>query len=136
MEIIVKNNIVLLALIFSLNAASATEGYLVDRLNHCKIFTTDTTNRYATWTGPCLNGFANGYGITTLYENDKQYYVEEVNRLNGKEEGFGKVTFSNGTIYVGQFSNNLGAVPDNSKKGLLWVSCARAVSASINKIDC
>jgi len=29
-----------------------------------------------------------------------------------------------------------GAVPDNSKKGLLWVSCARAVSASINKIDC
>ena len=30
----------------------------------------------------------------------------------------------------------IGAVPDNSKKGLLWVSCARAVSASINKIDC
>jgi len=29
-----------------------------------------------------------------------------------------------------------GAVPDNSKKGLLRVSCARAVSASINKIDC
>ena len=28
------------------------------------------------------------------------------------------------------------ADPDNSKKGLLWVSCARAVSVFINKIDC
>ena len=40
-----------------------------------------------------------------------------------------------GAYGLGTF-NLFGAVPDNSQKGLLWVSCARAVSASINKIDC
>ena len=38
--------------------------------------------------------------------------------------------------YLDELAKIDGAVPDNSKKGLLWVSCARAVSASINKIDC
>ena len=61
-----------------------------------------------TWTGPCANGKAHGYGVEVWkYQRDGKWMTSqfEGTKRNGKIHGRGKYTRSNGTSYEGDFVN-------------------------------
>ncbi len=60
-----------------------------------------------TWSGECLNGYANGYGRCDYYHNDDYVWFSYVgNMKDGKREGQGKQIRNNREEYVGEWKND------------------------------
>ena len=107
-----KKKILFIALIlfsFDSYAEKQKSGYLIDKKAGCKIFTEDINekNIYTViWNGDCKNGYAEGQGSGTYFENGKLFLNFTVYFANGMADGDGKYEWANGSKYIGQFKDN------------------------------
>ena len=101
-----KKALFLLYAFLSTSHAFSQEGFIDDGNGGCKTFTYKTENRHCTWIGDCINGYAEGNGTIKVFENDTLLYTYVGSMSNGKSEGQGAYTWTNGYKYVGQLKNN------------------------------
>lgn len=111
-----------------------SDSFSVSQHNHCKVHNPfPRQNETVTWSGKCEQGYAYGEGIANWYEYDERYAKETGFMMKGKLEGYvvteflkgdqflegyqgdivegnrqgyGTYTYSDGSIYAGQFKNN------------------------------
>ncbi len=84
----------------------STETYITSTDSHCKVHNPyPQPNETVTWSGQCVNGFANGKGTVQWYQNGKKTDVFVGNFYNGKMHGKGKVVYANGGFYEGDYFN-------------------------------
>ena len=82
----------------------AQEGWITDKKKKCQFYTkANSSKRTIKWEGKCVDGFVNGKGVLTIFENDTLKYVIDGNFLNGYTEGQGTCTFKDGNTYVGEW---------------------------------
>lgn len=79
-----------------------------ETVNDCRVWVPhDTPAIEADWQGDCLNGLAHGIGTLTRTSqadaDDEESYAYEGNWKNGKLDGKGLFTSSEGDRYEGQF---------------------------------
>ncbi len=87
---------------------TSAETYITSTDSHCKVSNpTPKENETITWSGACVNGFANGQGTVQWYQNGKKTSTFIGNLRNGKMHGKGKAIFSNGNIYLGNFKQDM-----------------------------
>ena len=63
-------------------------------------------NESITWSGACVNGFIEGDGILTWYEDERFLGRDEGNFVAGKLSGRGKIESADGWSYEGAFPGN------------------------------
>jgi hypothetical protein len=80
------------------------QGYLpADGRSDCQIFTNSTVGKKISWSGQCVNGYAEGKGIAKHFVQDALEGIVEGTYSSGKLSGFGKLTTSKGWMYEGEF---------------------------------
>lgn len=81
--------------------------------NGCKVWNpAPVPNEAVTWSGDCVNGFANGYGTETWYEDGKVGNVIIGTIVNGRFSGTVTVNYPNKTVYKGRLSYSGQGGPD------------------------
>ena len=90
------------------NTAFAGKWFPTNKIN-CQIWNANPqTNETANWSGKCLNGKANGYGILLWSGGSK--YIGKYSK--GYMDGIGKLTWGNeekksvGDFYIGEFKKD------------------------------
>ncbi len=87
---------------------SLTKNYITSTDSHCKVSNpTPKENETITWSGECVNGFANGKGTVQWYQNGKKTSTFIGNLRNGEMNGKGKILFDNGNTYIGNFKQDM-----------------------------
>lgn len=76
--------------------------WIEDDLKRCKVWESDERVR---WSGSCVNGYAEGYGILDDTCNGKACYHFEGQMKHGMKSGKGKDIRSDGSTYIGDFLN-------------------------------
>jgi hypothetical protein len=90
-----------LLLLLSAGHAGAEDGWIADS-NGCKISDpSPKPGETVTWSGPCVDGFAQGQGIVQWYENDNAGVRYQGTLARGAASGQGKLTMPDGTTYEG-----------------------------------
>jgi hypothetical protein len=70
----------------------------------CKLWNLCPRHRQTvTWSGACVNGFGEGFGVQQWFVEGKPADREEGNMRTGKLNGFGVSTLPNGDRYEGEF---------------------------------
>ncbi len=86
----------------------SNETYITSTNNNCKVFNPyPQENESITWSGDCVNGYANGKGTLQWYENGKKSDVFIGKLKNGKQISYGKCIWSSGNIYEGNWLNGM-----------------------------
>ncbi len=81
--------------------ASAEDGWIADK-NGCKLANpSPKPGETVTWSGPCINGFAQGRGIVQWYVDGKAGVTYEGALARGAASGQGKLTMPDGATYAG-----------------------------------
>lgn len=98
---------------------------IADQNTGCKVWNPNPQpNETVTWTGACLDGFADGMGVLTWYNGTKQQVQRYEGAFVNKEmNGRGIYTWGNGDRYEGEFKDGqrtgkgmmLYAVPPSSQ---------------------
>lgn len=83
-------------------------GWIFDKESSCKFFTQrNAENRSFTWTGSCVDGFADGKGILIMLEHGFEYFRFEGELNKGRAEGPGKLVMLDGDTFEGYYRNGL-----------------------------
>jgi hypothetical protein len=91
------------ALLFSPTSANADELYLPDA-NGCKVYDpSPKPNETVTWSGRCLDGYADGSGVVQWLQGGKPGTRVEVALVRGKSEGKGSTVSPSGARFEGTF---------------------------------
>ena len=88
-------------------AQKNTDTTWIQTSSGCKVYNPHPVkNETITWTGPCVDGFAQGHGALTWYKKGKinQVYVGEMQR--GLRYGRGRYDYGNGTTYEGLYEKD------------------------------
>jgi hypothetical protein len=86
-----------------LNVAHAEDQYIKDNKG-CKIANPNPKpNESVTWSGTCVNGFAQGAGVMEWRVNEQPGGRYEGNLDKGVVSGKGKLTMPDGTSYEGEW---------------------------------
>ncbi len=83
---------------------------LIDKNKGCKIFNANPTKNSLEevyWSGPCVNGFAEGIGELQWLLNGEKTDRYEGNMARGKFFGKGKLKLKNGDEYEGSFKDGM-----------------------------
>jgi hypothetical protein len=101
-----KKNTISILIILSFLQLSAQDSWIVDK-NGCKVHNPYPRKREAVlWTGDCSDSLATGEGKLIWFLNGKKTKnVFEGTMINGKTEGHGTYTFSDGTYLNGTFKD-------------------------------
>ena len=92
--------------LFMLNAFADTVSWIEDA-NGCKIANVyPQEGETVTWTGSCINHFAEGKGVVTWYLNGEVADVFDGQLVQGWAQGLGRLTKKNG-VYIGEWKNSL-----------------------------
>ena len=94
------------------NAYDFQEGWIIDSRTNCKVHTNCfSPTKTIKWSGGCVDGKAEGYGIVEWYENGKLIIRTTGGFEKGKLEGQGKDEWFDepfkGDVYIGEFMNNV-----------------------------
>ncbi len=86
------------------NPSPVTETYITSSNNQCKINNPyPQTNETVTWSGDCVNGFADGYGTVQWYQDGEKVQVGVGTFRHGKQTGKGTHSYTDGGIYKGNW---------------------------------
>jgi hypothetical protein len=118
------------AMSFALPAWGQTPkaGWITDVRTGCRVWdASPNPNETITWSGPCKNGIAQGWGTVQWVQNGEPAERDEGEWHDGKLNGRGTAVFPNGNRYEGEWRdgkpNGFGQLvgPNGSYKGL-WVN--------------
>lgn len=99
--------IVVLSLILFANAALAGD-WILSSDTQCKLWNPNpVVNESITWSGPCVDGIANGQGVVQWFLNGIPYDRYEGQVAAGRRHGLGVATYQNGVRVEGQFLDGL-----------------------------
>lgn len=59
-----------------------------------------------TWSGNCVDGYAQGHGVLVWFDNGKLWGTYEGDYLRGKASGQGKILWQTGEWYEGAWQND------------------------------
>ena len=93
----------------SVVAQPGQTGWTPDSATNCKVWNpSPEPNETVTWSGSCVNGFAEGYGITTWYKNGRVNQIWKSTRKGGRDvDGPTEGTYmETNRIKKGNFGNN------------------------------
>ncbi len=93
---------------YGFTSGIGNSGWIYEEKTNCKFFTQSNCNqRSFVWNGDCKEGFADGYGELTMFQNGREFYLFEGFISMGKSNGQGKLRIlSDGDVYEGNFKNN------------------------------
>lgn len=85
--------------------AFAQGQWIADSRTGCKVFSIANSqpNETITWSGPCVNGFANGRGVLQWFTDGKPSLRVEGSFVNGKQHGRSVITAARGIKFEGNF---------------------------------
>jgi hypothetical protein len=102
-RLIVVTASVCFALLVSPSNANAEELYLPDA-NGCKVYDpSPQPNETVTWSGRCLDGYAEGSGVVQWLPGGKPGTRMEVTLVRGRPEGKGSTVSPSGARFEGTF---------------------------------
>jgi hypothetical protein len=95
--------VVAAAMVVASTAFAQSQGeWIADPKTGCKVWIGQPRpNVSVTWTGKCANGLVQGQGIVQWFEDGKPQSTSEGTYQDGKLEGRGILTWSDGTRYEG-----------------------------------
>lgn len=89
------------------NEAHAPPGWIAAAQSGCKIWNPQPeANESVTWSGGCTDGFASGEGTLQWYEQGKLDMKFEGHYQNGKRNGYGVLTDTNGNRVAGEWRDD------------------------------
>lgn len=95
------------------SSGTSSQGRWDSDASGCKVWNpAPAPNETVTWSGRCVNGFADGYGTETWYENGKIGNVITGTMVNGRFLGAVTVKYPNGNTYKGKLSGTGSGGPD------------------------
>jgi len=100
---------ILVATLIGIGASAAQQlkaGWIADPGTNCKVWNQNPIpNEHISWTGPCVDGIANGQGTLQWYANNRptDRYVGELG--NGRENGQGTYYWPEGARYTGAWKD-------------------------------
>lgn len=101
---------VVIILYFTLKFKQETErgGWIEAEESGCKCWTSrNADNRSCTWSGDCLDGYANGSGVLLILQHGYRHTVFEGTMIKGKAALLGTITWLDGDRYEGEFNDGL-----------------------------
>jgi|GEM_PF-506678 len=94
------------AILFALAGNAVAGGTWIADANGCKIWEpTPGKNETVTWSGACVNGYADGTGTLQSIVNGALFSTYDGNLAGGKQEGKGSTLYANGDRYEGSYVN-------------------------------
>ena len=99
---IYKLPLAITALLMLASTAQADE-YITASNISCKIHNPyPQPNESATWSGACVDGYAEGEGVVTWFRDGEQHSIVKGVRHLGRLQGKTVIKWVNGTVYVGE----------------------------------
>lgn len=97
---------VVLAQVLGTSAWAVEPGWIADPKSGCRVWDSFPQPKESiSWSGPCENGVANGHGTLQWYLSGTFAERDDGEWVNGKMNGHGVITSSDGIRYDGDFSD-------------------------------